>query len=70
MGRSLFGGGYKRGQSNYYLNSTSAVGEMKPGRFPVSFGPRSHSIIEQGMISQLVEAKPEELRVILKKGVA
>ncbi|MCS5567381.1 MAG: hypothetical protein NZ743_05075, partial [Pseudomonadales bacterium] len=26
------------------------------------FGPRSYSIIEQGMISEMVEAKPEELR--------
>jgi chromosome segregation protein len=31
------------------------------------FGPRSYSIIEQGMISQLVEAKPEDLRVYLEE---
>jgi chromosome segregation protein len=31
------------------------------------FGPRSYSIIEQGMISQLVEAKPEDLRLYLEE---
>src|SRR5690606_29988963 len=30
-------------------------------------GPRSYSIIEQGMISQIIEAKPEELRVYLEE---
>src|SRR5690606_8741220 len=30
-------------------------------------GPRSYSIIEQGMISQVIEAKPEELRVYLEE---
>ncbi len=30
-------------------------------------GPRSYSIIEQGMISRLIEAKPEELRVFLEE---
>ena len=30
-------------------------------------GPRSYSIIEQGMISRLIEAKPEEVRVFLEE---
>ena len=30
-------------------------------------GPRSYAIIEQGMISRLVEAKPEELRTFLEE---
>lgn len=30
-------------------------------------GPRSYSIIEQGMISQVIDAKPEELRVYLEE---
>ncbi len=30
-------------------------------------GPRSYAIIEQGMISRLVEAKPEELRVYVEE---
>ena len=30
-------------------------------------GPRSYSIIEQGMISRMIEAKPEEMRVFLEE---
>ncbi len=30
-------------------------------------GPRGYSIIEQGMISRLIEAKPEELRVFIEE---
>ncbi len=30
-------------------------------------GPRSYAIIEQGMISKLIEAKPEELRVFIEE---
>ncbi|MDH3806254.1 MAG: chromosome segregation protein SMC, partial [Gammaproteobacteria bacterium] len=30
-------------------------------------GPRSYSIIEQGMISRLIEAKPEDMRVFLEE---
>ena len=30
-------------------------------------GPRSYAIIEQGMISRLIEAKPEELRTYLEE---
>ena len=30
-------------------------------------GPRAYAIIEQGMISRVIEAKPEELRVFLEE---
>src|SRR5690606_9481562 len=30
-------------------------------------GPRSYAIIEQGMISRLIEAKPEDLRVYVEE---
>ncbi|GIS24518.1 MAG: hypothetical protein CM15mP125_2050 [Gammaproteobacteria bacterium] len=30
-------------------------------------GPRSYAIIEQGVVSRLIESKPEELRVFLKR---
>jgi len=30
-------------------------------------GPRSYAIIEQGMISRLIEAKPDELRVFMEE---
>ena len=55
-------------QSTYYLNGTKCrrrdIGDVFLG---TGFGPRSYSIIEQGMISQLVEAKPEDLRAYLEE---
>ena len=55
-------------QSTYYLNGSKCrrrdIADVFLG---TGFGPRSYSIIEQGMISQLVEAKPEELRVHLEE---
>src|SRR4029453_2894360 len=30
-------------------------------------GPRAYAIIEQGMISRVIEAKPEELRIFLEE---
>ena len=56
------------GQSNYYLNGTKCrrrdITELFLG---TGLGPRSYSIIEQGMISQVIDAKPEELRVYLEE---
>ena len=50
------------GQSNYYLNGSKCRRrDIQDVFLGTGFGPRSYSIIEQGMISQLVEAKPEEL---------
>ena len=55
-------------QSNYYLNgSRCRRRDILDIFLGTGFGPRSYSIIEQGMISQLVEAKPEELRVYLEE---
>ena len=51
------------GQSNYYLNGTSCRKKDITNVFlGTGLGPRSYAIIEQGMISQLVSAKPEEMR--------
>ena len=51
------------GQSNYYLNGTSCRRKDITDVFlGTGLGPRSYAIIEQGMISQLVSAKPEEMR--------
>ena len=56
------------GQSTYFLNGTRCrrrdVADVFLG---TGFGPRSYSIIEQGMISELVEAKPEQLRIYLEE---
>lgn len=56
------------GQSNYYLNGTKCRRRDITDLFlGTGLGPRSYSIIEQGMISQVIEAKPEELRVYLEE---
>ena len=55
-------------QSTYYLNGTRCrrrdVADVFLG---TGIGPRSYSIIEQGMVSQMVVAKPEELRGYLEE---
>ncbi len=55
-------------QSTYYLNGTRCrrrdVADVFLG---TGIGPRSYSIIEQGMVSQMVEAKPDELRAYLEE---
>ncbi|HEY1069615.1 MAG TPA: chromosome segregation protein SMC [Thermomonas sp.] len=56
------------GQSAYYLNGGKCRRRDITDLFlGTGLGPRSYSIIEQGMISQVIEAKPEELRVYLEE---
>lgn len=56
------------GQSNYYLNGTRCRRRDITDLFlGTGLGPRSYSIIEQGMISQIIDARPEELRVYLEE---
>lgn len=56
------------GLSSYYLNGHKCRRKDITDIFlGTGLGPRSYSIIEQGMISQLVEAKPEELRVYIEE---
>ena len=56
------------GQSVYFINGVRCrrkdITELFLG---TGLGPRSYAIIEQGMISRLIEAKPEELRVLLEE---
>ena len=56
------------GQSKYSLNGTRCrrkdIADLFLG---TGLGPRSYAIIEQGMISRLIEAKPEELRTFLEE---
>ena len=55
-------------QSTYFINGKKCRRrDILDVFLGTGFGPRSYSIIEQGMISQLVEAKPEELRVYLEE---
>ncbi len=59
---------YRDGSSQYFLNNTACRRKDVVDLFlGTGLGPRSYAIIEQGMISQLIEAKPEELRVYLEE---
>jgi len=56
------------GQSGYWLNGTKCRKKDITNLFlGTGLGPRSYAIIEQGMISQIVEARPEELRAFLEE---
>lgn len=54
--------------SQYYLNGTKCRRRDITDIFlGTGLGPRSYAIIEQGMISRLIESKPEELRVFIEE---
>jgi len=56
------------GLSHYYLNGTRCRRRDITDIFlGTGLGPRSYAIIEQGMISRLIEAKPEDLRVYIEE---
>ncbi len=56
------------GESSYYINNLHVrrrdVIDLFMG---TGLGPRAYAIIEQGMISRIIEAKPEELRFFLEE---
>lgn len=56
------------GQSKYALNNVRCRRrDIRDIFLGTGLGPRSYAIIEQGMISRLIEAKPEDLRVYLEE---
>lgn len=56
------------GDSTYYLNGAKCRRKDVTDLFlGTGLGPRSYAIIEQGMISRLIESKPEELRVYIEE---
>jgi chromosome segregation protein len=56
------------GESSYYINGTHVRRRDVTDIFlGTGLGPRAYAIIEQGMISRVIEAKPEELRVFLEE---
>ena len=56
------------GQSNYYLNGARCRRKDITDIFlGTGLGPRSYAIIEQGTISRLIEAKPEDLRIFIEE---
>jgi chromosome segregation protein len=58
----------KDGQSNYLLNNSKCRRRDVTDLFlGTGLGPRSYAIIEQGMISRLIESKPQELRMFIEE---
>lgn len=56
------------GTSTYFLNGTRCRRRDITDIFlGTGLGPRSYAIIEQGMISRLIDAKPQELRAYLEE---
>ncbi len=56
------------GQSKYFLNGTRCRRKDIVALFlGTGLGPNSYAIIEQGMISRLIDTKPDELRVYLEE---
>ena len=56
------------GQSNYSINNTACRRKDVQGIFlGTGLGPRSYAIIEQGMVSKIVSAKPEEMKVFIEE---
>lgn len=55
-------------QSSYFLNGAKCRRKDITDIFlGTGLGARSYSIIEQGMVSRLIESKPEELRVFIEE---
>ena len=58
----------RAGQSKYFLNNSRCrrkdIADIFLG---TGLGPRSYSIIEQGMVSRIIDAKPEDLRAYLEE---
>ncbi len=56
------------GESSYHINNIHVrrrdITDMFLG---TGLGPRAYAIVEQGMISRVIEAKPEELRIFLEE---
>lgn len=58
----------REGQSSYFLNGSKCRRRDITDIFlGTGLGPRSYAIIEQGMISRLIESKPQELRVFIEE---
>lgn len=58
----------RESQSHYFLNNTRCRRkDIFNAFYGTGLGARSYSVIEQGMISRFIEAKPEELRNYLEE---
>jgi chromosome segregation protein len=58
----------RSGQSEYFINNLQVRRKDITDLFlGTGLGPRAYAIIGQGMISRIIEAKPDELRVFLEE---
>ncbi len=58
----------RSGESSYFINNLHVRRRDVIDLFlGTGLGPRAYAIIEQGMISRIIEAKPEELRMFLEE---
>ena len=58
----------RQAQSEYFLNGAKCRRRDITDLFlGTGLGPRSYAIIEQGVVSRLIESKPEELRVFIEE---
>ena len=56
------------GTSSYYINNQSVRRrDIQDIFLGTGLGPRAYAIIGQGMISRIIEARPEELRIFLEE---
>jgi len=56
------------GRSDYFLNRTRCrKKDITSIFFGTGLGPRAYSIIEQGMVTRIIESRPEELRVFVEE---
>lgn len=59
---------HRNGESAYYINNLHVRRRDVQDIFlGTGLGARAYAIIEQGMISRIIEARPEELRVFLEE---
>jgi len=58
----------RQGESSYFINNQQVRRrDIQDIFLGTGLGARAYAIIEQGMISRVIEAKPEELRVFLEE---
>ena len=58
----------RQGDSEYYINNLRCRRkDIQDVFLGTGLGARAYAIIEQGMISRIIEAKPDELRVFLEE---
>ena len=56
------------GESTYFINQVKCRRKDVTDLFlGTGLGPRSYAIVEQGMISRFIEAKPDDLRIYLEE---